>query len=329
MIRTVIGLVFAVVPAGMAISADVTLLNVSYDPTRELYADINTAFAPKFKADTGRTIEIKQSHGGSGRQARSVIDGLQADVVTLALAYDIDEIADRGLIAADWQKRLPQNSSPYTSTIVFLVRKGKPKGIKDWDDLAKSGIKVITPNPKTSGGARWNYLGAWAYSLKKGGDEEKARQFVKTVYANVPVLDTGARGSTVTFAERGVGDVLLAWENEAFLSLKEFGENKFEIVIPSLSILAEPPVALVDRITERKGTTAAAKSYLEFLYTKEGQEIAARNFYRPRDPDTAAKFERLFPKIQLITVDDVFGGWRAAQTKHFSDKGLFDQIYGQ
>src|ERR1700730_7315391 len=321
MIRTVIGLVFAVVPAGMAISADVTLLNVSYDPTRELYADINTAFAPKFKADTGRTIEIKQSHGGSGRQARSVIDGLQADVVTLALADDIDEIADRGLIAADWQKRLPQNSSPYTSTIVFLVRKGKPKGIKDWDDLAKSGIKVITPNPKTSGGARWNYLAAWAYSLKKGGDEEKARQFVKTVYANVPVLDTGARGSTVTFAERGVGDVLLAWENEAFLSLKEFGENKFDIVVPSLSILAEPPVSVVDTVTERKGTNAAAKAYLEFLYSKEGQEIAARNFYRPRDPDVARRYERLFPKVQLITIDEVFGGWRPAQKEHFADKG--------
>src|SRR6202048_1004441 len=268
MFRRFLPLVAGLLWASSAFAADVTLLNVSYDPTRELYVDFNKAFAAAYSKETGKSVEIKQSHGGSGSQARAVIDGLQADVVTLALAYDIDAVAAKGLIPADWQKRLPQNSSPYTSTIVFLVRKGKPKGIKDWDDLAKSGIKVITPNPKTSGGARWNYLAAWAYSLKKGGDEEKARQFVKTVYANVPVLDTGARGSTGTFAERGVGDVLLAWENEAFLSLKEFGENKFEIVIPSLSILAEPPVALVDRITERKGTTAAAKSYLEFLYTK-------------------------------------------------------------
>jgi sulfate transport system substrate-binding protein len=310
-------------------AADVTLLNVSYDPTRELYGDINTAFAAKHKAVTGKTVEIKQSHGGSGRQARSVIDGLQADVVTLALAYDIDEIADRGLLSKDWQKRLPQNASPYTSTIVFLVRKGNPKGIKDWDDLVKPGIKVITPNPKTSGGARWNYLAAWAHALKKTGSEDKAKEFVKAIYVNVPVLDTGARGSTVTFAERGVGDVLLAWENEAYLALKEFGDNKFDAVVPSLSILAEPPVSVVDKVTERKRTTIVANAYLEFIYSKEGQEIAARNFYRPRDPDTAKKYEKLFPRVQLITVDEVFNGWRAAQARHFSDKGTFDQIYSQ
>src|SRR5712675_1074842 len=250
MIRRLLPVVAALLWASSAYAADVTLLNVSYDPTRELYADINTAFAAKHKADTGKTVEIKQSHGGSGRQARSVIDGLQADVVTLALAYDIDEIADRGLVAKDWQKRLPQNASPYTSTIVFLVRKGNPKGVKDWDDLTKPGIKVVTPNPKTSGGARWNYLAAWAHALKKTGSEDKAKEFVKAIYANVPVLDTGARGSTVTFAERGVGDVLLAWENEAFLALKEFGENKFDMVVPSLSILAEPPVSVVDKVAE-------------------------------------------------------------------------------
>jgi len=329
MTRLITGFALSALFAGSVHAADVTLLNVSYDPTRELYADINTAFAARHKAETGKTVEIKQSHGGSGRQARSVIDGLQADVVTLALAYDIDEIADRGLVAKDWQKRLPQNASPYTSTIVFLVRKGNPKGVKDWDDLTKPGIKVVTPNPKTSGGARWNYLAAWAHALKKTGSEEKAKEFVKAIYANVPVLDTGARGSTVTFAERGVGDVLLAWENEAFLALKEFGENKFDMVVPSLSILAEPPVSVVDKVAERKRTTAVAKAYLEFIYSKEGQEIAARNFYRPRDPDAAKKYERLFPRLQLITVDEVFNGWRAAQARHFSDKGTFDQIYSQ
>jgi len=327
--RAITGLALSVLVSGAAQAADITLLNVSYDPTRELYSVINKAFAGRFGADTRKTIEIKQSHGGSGRQARSVIDGLQADVVTLALAYDIDEIAERGLLAREWQTRLPQNASPYTSTIVFLVRKGNPKGIKDWGDLAKPGIKVVTPNPKTSGGARWNYLAAWASALKKGVGEAGAKAFVKSVYANVPVLDTGARGSTVTFAERGVGDVLLAWENEAFLSLQEFGKDKFDIVLPSLSILAEPPVAVVDKVAEKKGTTEAAKAYLDFLYSKEGQEIEAQSFYRPRDPEIARKFERSFPKLPLVTVDEVFGGWRAAQQKHFADKGTFDEIYGQ
>jgi sulfate/thiosulfate transport system substrate-binding protein len=329
MLRMLIGLALAVSISGAARAADVTLLNVSYDPTRELYAEVNKAFAEKFQAATGKTVEIKQSHGGSGKQARAVIDGLQADVVTLALAYYIDEIADRGLIAADWQKRLPNNASPYTSTIVFLVRKGNPKGIKDWDDLVKPGVKVITPNPKTSGGARWNYLAAWGYAQKKYGGEAKAKEFVKALYANVPVLDTGARGATVTFAERGVGDVLIAWENEAFLSFKEFGKDKFEIVVPSISILAEPPVAVVDKVAEKKGTTDVAKAYLEFLYSKDGQELAARNFYRPRDPDIAKKFQSTFPKVDLITVDETFGGWRAAQKKHFGEQGVFDEIFGQ
>jgi sulfate/thiosulfate-binding protein len=315
--------------AGSSRAADVTLLNVSYDPTRELYSEVNKAFAGKFQKDTGKTIEIKQSHGGSGRQARSVIDGLAADVVTLALAYDVDEIADRGLIAADWQKRLPQNASPYPSTIVFLVRKGNPKHIKDWDDVAKPGIKVITPNPKTSGGARWNYLGAWGYALKKYGNEAKAKEFVKAIYANVPVLDTGARGSTITFVERGVGDVFISWENEAFLAINELGKDKFEIVVPSVSILAEPPVAIVDKVVEKKRTRAAAEAYLNFLYTKDGQEIAAKHSYRPRDPDVAKKHEAAFPKVTLFTIDDTFGGWRAAQKKHFADKGVFDEVYSQ
>ena len=326
--RTMIALAATLATIGAA-AADVTLLNVSYDPTRELYTAINKAFAAKYQASSGKSVEVKQSHGGSGRQARSVIDGLQADVVTLALAYDIDAIADRGLLATDWQQRLPQNASPYTSTIVFLVRKGNPKGIKDWDDLEKPGIKVITPNPKTSGGARWNYLAAWGYALKRHGGEAKAKQFVKAIFANVPVLDTGARGSTVTFAERGVGDVLLAWENEAFLAFKEFGQDKFDIVVPSLSILAEPPIAVVDKVVAKKGTAAVAQAYLEFLYTKEGQEIAAQNFYRPRDAEIAKKYEKTFPKVQLFTVDAVLGGWRAAQAKHFADKGVFDEIYSQ
>jgi sulfate transport system substrate-binding protein len=329
MIRILTGIVLTVALLGAARAADVTLLNVSYDPTRELYVEVNKAFAEKFQAATGKTVEIKQSHGGSGKQARAVIDGLQADVVTLALAYDIDEIADRGLIAADWQKRLPNNASPYTSTIVFLVRKGNPKVIKDWDDLVKPGVKVITPNPKTSGGARWNYLAAWGYAVKKFGGEAKANAFVKALFANVPVLDTGARGATVTFAERGVGDVLIAWENEAFLSFKEFGKDKFEIVVPSLSILAEPPVAVVDKVAEKKGTADVAKAYLEFLYSKQGQELAASNFYRPRDPDVAKKFESTFPEVDLITVDEAFGGWRAAQKKHFGEQGVFDEIFGQ
>jgi sulfate transport system substrate-binding protein len=315
--------------AGAAQAADVTLLNVSYDPTRELYLDVNKAFAAKFKAQTGKTVEIKQSHGGSGKQARSVIDGLAADVVTLALAYDIDEIAGRGILAKDWQKKLPQNASPYTSTIVFLVRKGNPKNVKDWDDLVKPGLKVITPNPKTSGGARWNYLAAWGYAQKKYGSQEKARELVQKLYKNVPVLDTGARGSTVTFVERNVGDVLIAWENEAFLSINEFGKDKFEIVVPSLSILAEPPVAVVDKVVDRKGTRAVAEDYLKFLYTAEGQEIAGRNYYRPRDPAVAGKLEDRFPNLELLTVDQAFGGWRKAQSDHFNDGGVFDAIYSQ
>jgi sulfate transport system substrate-binding protein len=312
-----------------AIAADVTLLNVSYDPTRELYVEINKAFAKQYAGAAGKTVEIRQSHGGSGRQARAVIDGLAADVVTLALAYDIDAIAQRGLIAPGWSARLPNNASPFTSTIVFLVRKGNPKGVKDWDDLAKPGIKVVTPNPKTSGGARWNYLAAWGYARQKFGSDDKAKQFVKAIFANVPVLDTGARGATVTFVERNVGDVLIAWENEAFLSLKEFGPEKFEIVVPSLSILAEPPVAVVDKVADRRNTRAAAQAYLEFLYTKEGQEIGARNFYRPRDPDVARQYAATFPSLQLITVDESFGGWANAQKTHFDDKGTFDEISGQ
>jgi sulfate/thiosulfate transport system substrate-binding protein len=325
----VAGAVVMAALAGAAQAADVTLLNVSYDPTRELYLDVNKAFAAKFKAQTGKTVEIKQSHGGSGKQARSVIDGLAADVVTLALAYDIDEIAGRGILAKDWQTKLPQNASPYTSTIVYLVRKGNPKNIKDWDDLVKPGLKVITPNPKTSGGARWNYLAAWGYAQKKYGSQEKARDLVQKLYKNVPVLDTGARGSTVTFVERNVGDVLIAWENEAFLSINEFGKDKFEIVVPSLSILAEPPVAVVDKVVDRKGTRAVAEDYLKFLYTADGQEIAGRNYYRPRDPAVAGKLEDRFPNLELLTVDQAFGGWRKAQSDHFNDGGVFDSIYSQ
>jgi len=313
--------------ATSAFAADVSLLNVSYDPTRELYVDFNKAFSAAYQKETGKSIEIKQSHGGSGSQARSVIDGLQADVVTLALAYDIDAIANKGILKKDWQKSLPQNSSPYTSTIVFLVRKGNPKGIKDWDDLVKSGVQVITPNPKTSGGARWNYLAAWGYGLKKYGSEDKAKKFVGDIFKNVPVLDTGARGSTVTFVERGVGDVLLAWENEAFLAVKEFGKDKFEIVAPPLSILAEPPIAVVDSVADKKGTRAAAEAYLKYWYTKEGQEIAARNFYRPRDAAVGEKYADSFAKVDLFTIDDVFGGWTKAQKEHFGEGGVFDQIY--
>jgi sulfate transport system substrate-binding protein len=312
---------------GSASAADVTLLNVSYDPTRELYADFNKAFANAYQKETGKTVEIRQSHGGSGAQARAVIDGLQADVVTLALAYDIDAIAARGLIPQDWQQRLPQNASPYTSTIVFLVRKGNPKGIKDWDDLIKPGVAVITPNPKTSGGARWNYLAAFGFALKKYGSPEKAKQFVADLYKNVPVLDTGARGATVTFVERGVGDVLLAWENEAFLALREFGADKFEIVAPKLSILAEPPVAVVDAVADKRGRRAVAEAYLKYWYTKEGQEIAARNSYRPRDGEIAKQYEKSFARLDLFTIDDVFGGWAKAQKEHFAEGGIFDQIY--
>lgn len=313
--------------AGSAWAADVSLLNVSYDPTRELYSEYNKAFSAAYQKDTGKSVEIKQSHGGSGSQARAVIDGLQADVVTLALAYDIDAIAKKDMIVKNWQARLPQNSSPYTSTIVFLVRKGNPKAIKDWDDLVKPGIGVITPNPKTSGGARWNYLAAWGYALKKYGSEDKARDFVANIYKNVPVLDTGARGSTMTFVERGVGDVLLAWENEAFLAVKEFGKDKFEIVAPSISILAEPPVTVVDVVADKKGTRAVAEAYLKYWYSKEGQEIAARNFYRPRDAEIAKKYDSSFAKVDLFTIDDVFGGWTKAQTEHFTEGGVFDKIY--
>jgi sulfate/thiosulfate transport system substrate-binding protein len=314
--------------SGFARAADISLLNASYDPTRELYADVSQAFSAKYKTDTGKSIEIKTSNGGSGAQARAVIDGLDADVVTLALAYDIDAIADRGLIAADWQKRLPNNSSPYTSTIVFLVRKGNPKNIHDWDDLVKPGVQVITPNPKTSGGARWNYLAAWGFALKKYGGEDKAREFVKAIYANVPVLDTGARGSTITFVERGVGDVLVAWENDAGLAINRLGADKFDLVVPSISILAEPPVAVVDKVVDKRGTREPADAFLNFLYTRQAQEIIAKDYYRPRDPVVAQAYAANFPKIELLTIDD-FGGWRKAQTTHFNDHGVFDSIYTQ
>jgi sulfate transport system substrate-binding protein len=324
-------LAFGLATALAAQAKDVTLLNVSYDPTREFYADFNKAFAAHWKAKTGDTVTVRQSHGGSGKQARSVIDGLEADVVTLALAYDIDEIADKGkLLPADWQKRLKHNSSPYTSTIVFLVRKGNPKGIKDWDDLAKPGIGVITPNPKTSGGARWNYLAAWGYALKKyGNSDAKAQEFVARILANVPVLDAGARGSTTTFVERGIGDVLLAWENEALLAQKELGPDKFDIVAPSLSILAEPPVAVVDKVADKRGTRAVAQAYLEFLYSPEGQDLAGQNYYRPTDPTVAAKYARQYPKVNLFTIDEVFGGWAKAQKTHFADGGSFDRVYSR
>ena len=319
--------------AGSALFAagPVKLLNVSYDPTRELYQDINAAFAKQWKAKTGVDVEISQSHGGSGKQARSVIDGLQADVVTLALAYDIDSIAEHAhLLPPNWQTRLPNNSSPYTSTIVFLVRHGNPKHIKDWDDLVRQGVSVITPNPKSSGGARWAYLAAWGYALKKNnGDEKKAQEFVTRLYKNVPVLDSGARGSTTTFVQRGIGDVLLDWENEASLALNELGKDKVEVVTPSVSILAEPPVAVVDRVAARHGTAQVAKAYLEFLYTAEGQEIGARHFYRPRSPEVAAKYAGRFAKLQLFSIDEVFGGWQKAQKRHFNDGGVFDQIYLQ
>jgi sulfate transport system substrate-binding protein len=310
-------------------TAGQSLLNVSYDPTRELYQDVNAAFAAFWQKQTGQTISIKASHGGSGKQARAVIDGLDADVVTLALAYDIDAIAEKsGLLPVDWQQRLPDNSTPYTSTIVFLVRKGNPKKIKDWDDLVRDNVSVITPNPKTSGGARWNYLAAWGYALRKYGSDDKAKEFVAKLFRNVPVLDVGARGATTTFVQRGIGDVLLAWENEAFLSIKELGKDKVEIVAPSISILAEPPVAVVEKIAQRHGTQKLAKAYLDFLYTPEGQEIIARNFYRPQSPVVAAKYGAVFPKLELLTIDKDFGGWKKAQSRHFADGGVFDQIYG-
>ncbi len=313
--------------AGQA-SAATELLNVSYDPTRELYQEYNAAFAKHWKQEHGEDVKIQQSHGGSGKQARSVIDGLKADVVTLALAGDIDELGKLGkLIPADWQARLPQNSTPYTSTIVFLVRKGNPKGIKDWNDLVRDGIEVVTPNPKTSGGARWNFLAAWAWAKKAYGSDAKAQEYVQALYQHVPVLDTGARGSTITFVNNHIGDVLVAWENEAFLALKEQGGDSFEIVAPSLSILAEPPVSVVDKNVDKKGTRQVAEAYLNYLYSEEGQRIAAKNFYRPRNEKVAAEFAQRFPKLELVTVDQDFGGWKRAQPRFFDDGGVFDQIY--
>jgi sulfate transport system substrate-binding protein len=322
-------LLAGVLTSGLFAAGPVKLLNVSYDPTRELYQDFNAAFAKYWKAKTGADVEINQSHGGSGAQSRSVIDGLQADVVTLGLAYDIDAIAEKAkILPANWQSRLPNNSTPYTSTIVFLVRKGNPKHIKEWSDVVRDGVAVITPNPKTSGGARWSYLAAWGYALRhNNNDDAKAKAFTARLYKNVPVLDSGARGSTTTFAQRGIGDVLLSWENEAHLALKEFGADKFEIVYPSESILAEPPVAVVDKIAAKHGTTTVATAYLNYLYTDEGQEIAARNFYRPRNEKVAAKYAAQFPKLTLFTIDQTFGGWQKAQAKHFADGGVFDQIY--
>ncbi|WP_406622398.1 sulfate ABC transporter substrate-binding protein [Acidovorax sp. SDU_ACID1] len=309
----------------------VQFLNVSYDPTRELYAEYNQAFAKYWKAKTGQDVQLKQSHGGSGKQARSIIDGIDADVATLALGGDVDALAKHGLLAADWQKRLPHNSAPYSSTIVFLVKKGNPKGLKDWDDLVKPGVQVITPNPKTSGGARWNYLAAWEFAKRKyggqNGGDSQAKDFVGKLFKNVPVLDTGARGSTITFVQRGVGDVLLAWENEAFLALKEFGKDKFEIVVPSLSILAEPTVAVVDKVVDKKGTRALAEEYLKHLYSDEGQEIAGKNYYRPTSEKAKAKFDAQFPKLTLVTIDQAFGGWAKADKEHFADGASFDQIY--
>jgi sulfate/thiosulfate-binding protein len=322
---------FVMVSGSVVALAQKALLNVSYDPTREFYQQYNAAFARHWKSKTGQDVIINQSHGGSGVQARAVIEGLRADVVTLALAYDIDAISEKsGLIDRDWQKRLPHHSAPYTSTIVFLVRRGNPKGIKDWSDLIRPGTAVITANPKTSGGARWNYLAAWGYALHQNkNQQEKARQFVNELYKNVPVLDSGARGATTTFVERGIGDVLLTWENEAFLAVREFGSNKVEIVVPSVSILAEPPVAVVDGVARKRGTASLAEEYLEHLYSEEGQEIAAKNYYRPRLKSVADKYSSQFPKLTLFTVDEVFGGWREAQATHFADGGVFDQIYGR
>lgn len=324
-IQTVLALSFMI--AGSAEAK--TLLNVSYDPTRELYRDLNKEFVEAWKAKTGETLEINQSHGGSGKQARAIIVGLEGDVATLALAYDIDEIAARGLIAQGWQKRLPHKSAPYTSTIVFLVRKGNPKGIKDWSDTIKPGVGVITPNPKTSGGARWNYLAAWGYALKQpGGDEAKAKDFVRALFKNVKVLDSGARGATTTFVERGIGDVLLTWENEAFLAIKELGPDKVEIVVPSQSILAEPVVAVVDKFVDKHGTRKQAEAYLQFLYSDKGQELSAKHGFRPRSEELVKKYSDRFKPVQLFTIDELFGGWQNAQKKHFTDGGIFDQIYG-
>ena len=326
-LHTVVATLFLGIGLISSSFAETTILNVSYDPTRELYQDFNKQFITNWKKISGEDLAIKQSHGGSGKQARAVLDGLDADVVTLALAYDIDVLADKGLVSKDWQKKFKDNSSPYTSTIVFLVRKGNPKGNKDWNDLIKPGVEVITPNPKTSGGARWNYLAAWAYALKQpGGNDVKAKEFVKKLFANVKVLDSGARGSTTTFSERGIGDVLIAWENEAYLAVKELGPDKFEIVTPSISILAEPPVAVVDKVVDKKGTRKVATAYLEQLYTPAGQEIAAQNYYRPRDPKVATKYANQFAKVKLVTIDQVFGGWQKAQKAHFNDGGIFDEI---
>jgi sulfate/thiosulfate-binding protein len=322
-----LALVLALVAPALQ-AAEVSLLNVSYDPTRELYQDVNAAFAKQWKAKTGDDVKVKQSHGGSGKQARSVIDGLEADIVTLALGYDIDAIAERKILAADWQKRLPHNAAPYTSTIVFLVRKGNPKGIKDWNDLVKPGISVITPNPKTSGGARWNHLAAWGYALKQpGGSEASAKEFLGKLYKNVPVLDSGARGATTTFVERGIGDVLIAWENEAILAIKELGPDKVEVVAPTVSILAEPPVAVVDKNVDKHGTRKAAEAYLQYLYTDGAQEIIAKNYYRPATEKAAAKYAAQFPKVKLFTLADVAGDWAKAQKTHFADGGVFDQIH--
>jgi sulfate transport system substrate-binding protein len=327
-IRTLLPLLAALTLTLPLQAAELSILNVSYDPTRELYQDFNKAFAEHWKTTGGDNLKIKQSHGGSGKQARAVIDGVAADVVTLALAYDIDEIAQRGLIAKDWQKRLPNNSAPYTSTIVLLVRKGNPKGIRDWSDLAKPGISVITPNPKTSGGARWNHLAAWGYALKQpGGSDKTAQEFLAKIYKNVPVLDSGARGATTTFVERGIGDVLITWENEALLAIRELGPDKVEIVAPSLSILAEPPVAVVDKVADRRGTRKLAEAYLNYLYSDEGQQIAAQNYYRPTNEKIAKKYASQFPKLKLLTIDEVGGGWTKAQKTHFADGGIFDQIY--
>ena len=326
-VRAALGLILlGAASAGRA--ATIELLNVSYDPTRELYSEYNAAFAKYWKAKTGDDVVVKQSHGGSGAQARAVIDGLQADVVTLALAADINNISARaGLLPADWQARLPQNSTPYTSTILLLVRKGNPKHIRDWDDLVKPGVDVIVPNPKTSGGARWAYLAAWGYAELRYGSKDKARDFITTLYKNVQVLDTGARGATITFAQKDIGDVLIGWENEDYLALREFGADKYEVVVPSASSLAEPPGAVVDTVAARKGTADVARAYLEYLYSDEGQEIAARNYYRPRSAAVAAKYAANFPQLKLFTIDQVFGGWTAAQKTHFADGGVFDQIY--
>ena len=328
-VLVVVAAAFAVAaPPAVVRAQDATLLNVSYDPTRELYQAINASFIASYKQKTGKTVAINQSHGGSGKQARAVIDGLEADVVTLALAYDVDAVQESGLIAPGWQKRLPQNSSPYTSTVVFVVRKGNPKGIKDWPDLLKPGVAIITANPKTSGGARWNYLAAWGYAQRRpGGDEAKARGFVSELYKRVPVLDSGARGSTTTFVQRGIGDVLLAWENEAFLAVKELGPDKVQIVAPSTSILAEPPVTVVDWVVDKRRTRAVATAYLKYLYSPEGQSIIAKHYYRPRAAAALAKYGGQFPKIKLFTIDTVFGGWQKAQKTHFADGGVFDQIY--